>query len=159
MEGYVYAMYNPSFTTSNNQIVLKVGKTSRHPEYRAQELFNTSVPNPFQIVWYRYVDDMDYVERRMHEHMADRRINSSREFFWVPKKYYGTYLNYIFGVVQALPFLEYHDATGFEKMFNALHGYLKLLNTVDEPLSDKDYEMVELIHEVCQEYSSKPVKD
>lgn len=76
--GFIYIMSVPSF-----QNVLKIGKTTRLPGYRAAELSSsTSVPQPFVLEWHRFVEkDLDTIEARIHQELAANRINNDREFF------------------------------------------------------------------------------
>ena len=76
--GFIYIMSVPSF-----QNVLKIGKTTRLPGYRAKQLSSsTSVPQPFVLEWHRFVEkDLDVIETRIHHELAEHRINDDREFF------------------------------------------------------------------------------
>jgi hypothetical protein len=76
--GFIYVMSVPSF-----QNVLKIGKTTRLPGYRAAELSSsTSVPQPFVLEWHRFLGkDLDTIEARIHQELAANRINNDREFF------------------------------------------------------------------------------
>ena len=75
--GFVYIMSNPSFNC------IKVGQPSKHPSHRAKELYeaNTSVPTEFVIEAWVMIEEYDFVERLLHKHLGDARVNESREFF------------------------------------------------------------------------------
>ncbi len=79
--GFLYVMSNP---THNNSV--KIGKTTRLPGYRAAELSaSTGVPVPFKVEYARFVEkDLDCIETRIHEQLAEHRVNTSREFFGLP---------------------------------------------------------------------------
>lgn len=77
--GFVYLMSNPAMPC-----LYKVGFTERSPHQRCNELSaSTSVPSEFVVVCYMEADDCQWLERQMHEWMADFRVNRSREFFSV----------------------------------------------------------------------------
>lgn len=71
----VYVLSNPAF-----EDYVKVGKTD-NLEQRLRRLDNTSVPLPFRCVYAVEVDNVDEVERLVHQAFADHRVRSSREFF------------------------------------------------------------------------------
>lgn len=78
--GYVYILTNPSFRDD----WVKIGKSKRLPEIRGRELYNTSVPLPFEI--YATLKTVKYNEaekmiHRMIDRISDLRINKNREFF------------------------------------------------------------------------------
>lgn len=75
--GYIYILSNPSMPG-----VLKIGKTKRPPEVRVKELSSaTGVPTPFHIEGVIEATDMSAVEKEVHLHIANRRVNNRREFF------------------------------------------------------------------------------
>ena len=59
---------------------MKVGKT-RNLRQRVRALDNTSVPMPFRCEYAAKVDDMDEVEKLLHDAFGDRRVRDNREFF------------------------------------------------------------------------------
>lgn len=72
-------MSNPSF-----EGLLKIGKSDRDPtEFRAEELYSTGVPQPFNVEWYGFVNDHHSIEKKVHSHLGQNRENKSREFFRV----------------------------------------------------------------------------
>lgn len=76
-KGSVYLFVNGSMPG-----VIKVGSTADDPHVRAQQLTaSTSSPTPFYCAYFRLVDDCTEVERAMHDHFVDRRVNRGREFF------------------------------------------------------------------------------
>lgn len=75
--GFVYILVNDYMPD-----VYKVGCTERSPHERAAELSNhTGVPAPFKVLCYAEFADFQSVERKMHEWLAEWRINTGREFF------------------------------------------------------------------------------
>ncbi len=74
--GYIYAMVNASLPG-----LVKIGRSSRHPEIRALELSGTSVPTGFDVVWFRAVRDAHAAERAAHEKLSYCRESKKREFF------------------------------------------------------------------------------
>jgi len=77
--GIVYLLINeamPGF--------VKIGKTNRSdPKVRIDELYNTSVPVPFECVLAVKVEDPSEVESTLHKAFASNRISSKREFFQI----------------------------------------------------------------------------
>lgn len=79
-KGYVYVLTNPSFKHD----WVKIGRSSRMPEIRSKELYNTSIPLPFEI--YATLSTKKYIEaenliHKSIDRLSDLRINKSREFF------------------------------------------------------------------------------
>ena len=70
--GWVYILENPSIPG-----MVKVGRTTRSPELRAQELHDTSTPTPF-------------------------RVSSDREWFTLPASHAATLLNKSLGARDAM---------------------------------------------------------
>lgn len=77
--GFIYVLSNPSMPD-----MVKIGKTTRHPEQRAHELHTTGVPTPFHAEFWQSVPDCDEAERLIHERLEGFRVSSGREFFKVP---------------------------------------------------------------------------
>ncbi|KFI27751.1 hypothetical protein CN97_00850 [Haematobacter massiliensis] len=75
-KGYVYILSNPSMPG-----LVKIGKTTRTVEGRAQELYQTGVPTPFVVEHYQFTPDCSELERTMHSALSDRRVGLGREFF------------------------------------------------------------------------------
>ena len=75
--GYVYILINSAFPN-----LLKIGRTTRTPQERADELSaSTGVPYPFVVAHYEKVIDPVAVEREAHNALAKYRSSNSREFF------------------------------------------------------------------------------
>lgn len=78
MKGFIYVLSNPSLPS------LKIGKTKADPSQRVKELTgSTSIPTPFVIEYYAYVEEFDAKEREIHQVLDDARVNKNREFFEV----------------------------------------------------------------------------
>lgn len=79
-QGYVYILTNPSFRGD----WVKIGKSSRLPEVRSKELYNTAVPLPYEIYATLKTSKYSEAERNIHKFidmLTDLRINKGREFF------------------------------------------------------------------------------
>lgn len=79
-KGYVYVLTNPSFRDD----WVKIGKSSRLPEVRGRELYNTAVPLPYEIYATLQTEKFNEAERMIHrsiDRISDLRINKGREFF------------------------------------------------------------------------------
>lgn len=84
MRQFIYILLNPS-----HKSILKIGRTSRSPEIRAQELsMATGVPQPFIVVYESLVSDSVLAEKLIHQQLSNDgyRISPSREFFEIPLK-------------------------------------------------------------------------
>lgn len=80
-EGFVYVMVSPAL----KEDFLKIGKTIRSPQKRAQEISTgTGVPLRFYVVFQVMVSDCHQVEKLVHTELASHRSTSSREFFEIP---------------------------------------------------------------------------
>ena len=75
--GYVYVLKNRAFKE------VKIGRTTKKPEERANDLSGTGSPHPFKVAYSVYVSDCRTVEQKVHEHLADYRLCKDREFFKV----------------------------------------------------------------------------
>ena len=76
--GYLYCFSNPSLPG-----IYKIGMTERTPEERLKEANNFSfVCYPFQIEFYKYVDNVYHNEQMVHRRLGNYRINN-KEFFKV----------------------------------------------------------------------------
>jgi len=82
-KGCVYILSNPSFRRE----WLKIGKSDEETPFRRMgELYNTSVPLPFECLAYLVTEQYDKVERVLHKQLEKylhKRINANREFFCV----------------------------------------------------------------------------
>ncbi|MFL6282881.1 MAG: GIY-YIG nuclease family protein [Pyrinomonadaceae bacterium] len=82
--GFIYILINPSLAG-----LLKIGKTTRSPESRADELSKaTGVPTPFIVAFDEEFDDCDTAERYIHMLLQEKghRVAANREFFNIPLK-------------------------------------------------------------------------
>jgi hypothetical protein len=75
-KGYVYILINPSMPG-----LVKIGKTTRTPQQRCEELWHTGVPTPFEVFAAVFSPDCHRLERDMHMAFRSARISASREFF------------------------------------------------------------------------------
>ncbi len=75
--GIVYVLTNPAIPD-----LVKIGMTNKeNVEARMKELFNTSVPVPFQCEYACKVIDCAVVEKALHIAFHPYRIHAQREFF------------------------------------------------------------------------------
>lgn len=79
--GFVYVLTNTSMPN-----IVKIGLTSYLPEDRAKQLFNTSVPTPYEVAFRLMTSHPRAVEKKAHELLSDFRINKNREFFEISVK-------------------------------------------------------------------------
>lgn len=77
-EGYVYILSNPSMPG-----LVKIGRTTRSVEGRANELYQTGVPEPFKVEHEVIAPNCADLETGMHEVFAADRVSPGREFFRV----------------------------------------------------------------------------
>jgi len=91
--GYVYILTNKSFKEN----WVKIGKSSRMPEVRGKELYNTAVPLPYEV--YATLKTVKYneAEQLIHksiDRISNLRISPNREFFNIPpEKAYEIFLD------------------------------------------------------------------
>lgn len=81
-KGYIYCLSNPSFKDN----IYKIGYTTKTPALRAYQLYKTGLPKPFKIEFSKYVSNVTYIEKQLHQKFKRRRMNDDREFFQVPLK-------------------------------------------------------------------------
>ena len=75
--GIVYVLTNPAMPD-----LVKIGMTNRNSvDDRLKELFNTSVPVPFECAYACKVENCGVVEKTLHLAFHPYRIHSQREFF------------------------------------------------------------------------------
>lgn len=80
-QGYIYVMVSPAL----KEDFLKIGKTTRLPQKRADEIsVGTGVPLRFYVVFQALVSDCHTVEQLIHTKLDSYRSNTSREFFELP---------------------------------------------------------------------------
>jgi hypothetical protein len=76
-EGIVYVFSNPAMPD-----IVKIGITQEdNVDKRLRELFNTSVPVPFECEYACKVENYTVVEHALHIAFSPNRINPRREFF------------------------------------------------------------------------------
>lgn len=80
-KGFVYILTNPSMPG-----LVKIGKTIRSVEGRAQELYQTGVPMPFKVARSIEAPDCHELETKMHQRLAENRVSDAREFFRIEVK-------------------------------------------------------------------------
>ncbi|GHJ09851.1 hypothetical protein TPA0907_42180 [Micromonospora humidisoli] len=76
--GFVYVQRNPAMPD-----MLKIGFTRRLPEDRAEELFSTPVPFPFEVTYRALTMHAHEVEPAVHRLLDAQRVTPDREFFRV----------------------------------------------------------------------------
>lgn len=76
--GFVYVMQNEAMPG-----LVKIGMTTRLAENRAQELFTTGMPKPFEVVFRALTSNPAALEEEVHKQLKDRRVKTNREFFSV----------------------------------------------------------------------------
>ena len=70
--------------------LVKIGKTHRNPDERAEELSRaTGVATPFDVVYYECFEDCDKTEKLIHQLLQDKglRLSNNREFFEYNQKF------------------------------------------------------------------------
>lgn len=75
-KGYVYILSNESLPG-----LIKIGKTTRTVEQRANELFTSGLPTPFKIEHEILTPNCHELEDVVHHHFCDWRVSPDREFF------------------------------------------------------------------------------
>lgn len=75
-EGYVYILTNRAMPG-----LVKIGKTTRNPKGRAQELFTTGVPEPFEVFQWFKSPNCGALEEAAHARFDFSRTAGNREFF------------------------------------------------------------------------------
>ena len=75
-KGYVYILTNPSMPG-----LVKIGKTTRNVEQRANELYQTGVPEPFVVSYEVETPNCTELESLAHDAFRECRVNEGREFF------------------------------------------------------------------------------
>lgn len=76
MKGYVYILINDAMPG-----LVKIGRTSRDVDLRASELWQTGVPEKFQVFWSFKTPDCVQLEAYVHGDLREYRVSKSREFF------------------------------------------------------------------------------
>ncbi len=79
MDGIIYILINETMPG-----LVKVGMTTSTLEQRVADLSRaTGVPLPFEVFYAAQVNDIQFVEERLHRAFDSHRINPKREFFRV----------------------------------------------------------------------------
>lgn len=79
--GFIYILTNPSLKNT----FLKIGKTKRTPQERAEELSRaTGVAMPFKVEHSRKFMDCNVAETLVHDSLKEYRSVSNKEFFEAP---------------------------------------------------------------------------
>lgn len=77
--GYIYVLSNPAMPD-----LLKIGFTRGAVESRARDLSRTTgIPQAFEVESWYLTQDPSMVEKKVHQALADHRVNDGREFFRV----------------------------------------------------------------------------
>ena len=79
-EQYVYIMSNACYDDD----VFKIGWTSRHPFQRISQL-NTGAPTPFIVELVIVTLEGCKLEKQIHTHLKQYRMETNREFFKISK--------------------------------------------------------------------------
>lgn len=80
--GFIYVLSNQAMPG-----LYKIGRTeNRDIEVRMASLQNSGVPLPFDLEFAIKVENIEKVERLLHETFGEHRINPKREFFKIPVK-------------------------------------------------------------------------
>jgi hypothetical protein len=74
--GFLYVLLNQSYRG-----LVKIGKSTRHPNLRAKELSGTGVLHPYLVAYYEKVSDCDFAEKLVHGELKEVRRSVNREFF------------------------------------------------------------------------------
>lgn len=77
--GCVYILKNEAMPG-----LIKIGFTKRTAEERADELYETGVPMPFEVAYEYPCEEPEKLEREIHKRLTSHRINENREFFRYP---------------------------------------------------------------------------
>lgn len=88
MKGYVYVLSNPSMPG-----LVKIGRTVRSVEGRANELYQTGVPTPFVVEHDVLSPNCAELEALAHAAFSEFRVGDGREFFRVSADEVRTFLD------------------------------------------------------------------
>jgi len=75
-KGFLCTLSNPAFPG-----LVKIGWSRKVPTDRAEELFTTGVPAPFEVEYYCLTEGREDLKARIHEALAQHRYSEDREFF------------------------------------------------------------------------------
>lgn len=97
--GYIYIMRSPL----HEKGVFKIGLTTRSAEIRANELSSaTGVPGRIYVINQWHVSDCKTIETKIHNQLAEYRVDPRREFFQGSLEYFITTVNSIIREVEEL---------------------------------------------------------
>jgi len=82
MKIFLYILSNPAYPG-----LLKIGYSREIPDARAQELYTTGVPSPFELEYYCIAEGGEALEATVHDGLAEFRYREDREFFRVQVPY------------------------------------------------------------------------
>ena len=66
-------------------IYVKIGKTEQAVKGRMKTLDTTSVPLPVECFYAAHVEDINFVERQLHDAFGNQRVRKNREFFEIDR--------------------------------------------------------------------------
>jgi len=93
-QGFIYVLINQAMPG-----IVKIGRTVRSTNERANEISTTGVPHDFIVVYEQQFLDCIEAERKIHEYFAEYRVNKNREFFQVSPKEVIEHIRYIDGKI------------------------------------------------------------
>lgn len=100
---------------------VKIGKTS-NLEKRLKQLYNTSIPYPFECFFACRVKNADEVEKSLHEAFTKYRVQKNREFFNIlPEQVYAI-----------LKLLVIEDVTPTEIVLDQQESILEIKNSLEK---------------------------
>lgn len=93
--GYIYCLSNPAIPGK-----YKIGKSMYLPDIRAKQLYNTSLPYPFKVEFFKKVTNYHYKEKLIHKILesTNQRCNPKREFFALKKDIIFLYFELMDGI-------------------------------------------------------------
>ena len=77
-QGIIYILINEAMPGYS-----KVGKTTASVEQRMRELDTSGMPLPFECYFAARVEDVDFVEKKLHDAFGNHRTRQRREFFQI----------------------------------------------------------------------------
>lgn len=122
---YLYILSNPSMPG-----LIKVGKTTTHPDQRMAELHSTGVPTPFELECSFAVPDCHESERKAHNALRAYRVANNREFFRLSVK------SAIEKIIEVIGPFTLHEA-------RASYGVEKLEQKIKQRMADRERQAVE----------------
>lgn len=80
-KGYVYILSNEHMPG-----LVKIGRTTRLAQQRADELYQTGVPGPFRVEYDVFSPNCEELEAFVHSALTENRVSMVREFFAVSRQ-------------------------------------------------------------------------